>query len=123
MFSGVAASSYVLGGQDDRVGAVLDVDELADGLAGAPDLDARGAGHLGLDPLAHQRGDDVRALGIVRVARAVQVRQDQVDRVQAVLALVRLRLHGHHLLGQAVVDDAGVAGPAQRSSSFRSPSR
>ena len=69
-----------------------------------------GLGQVGLDPLPHQGRDHVRAIRVVRVARAVQVRQDQVDRVEPVLPLVGLALHGQHLLGQAVVDDAGMAG-------------
>ena len=66
--------------------------------------------HFGLDPLADQRRDDVRPFGVIRVAGTVQVREDQMDRIQPILFLVGFTLHGQHFLGQAVVDHAGVAG-------------
>ena len=106
-----------LGRLEDGVGAVLDVEELADRPAGAPEPTSDALARFGLDELAHQRRDDVRAMGVVGVPRAVEVRQHQVDRVEAVLRLVGAALHRHDLLGQAVVLDAAVQGPAQRSSS------
>ena len=55
-----------------------------------PQTSTAGAGQFGLDKLPHQGRHHVRAFGVVRVARPVQVRQDQVDRVEPVLPLVGL---------------------------------
>ncbi len=74
-----------LGGEDDPLGGVVDVQELARGRAGAPDLDVVGARVAGVDALLDQGGDDVRAGRVEVVAGAVEVDRDQVDDVEAVL--------------------------------------
>ena len=68
-----------LGGADDPLGSIVDVDELAGGRSGSPDVDERGVGVAGLDALADQGGNHVRAGGVEVVPRPVEVDRDQVD--------------------------------------------
>ena len=70
-----------LGREDDALGGVVDVEELARGAAGAPDLDVVASPRLArVDALLDQGRDDVRARRVEVVARAVEVDRDQVDR-------------------------------------------
>jgi len=69
-------------------------------------------------PIFEQRGDHVRSFGVIGVAGSVEVGEYEMDRVQAVLLLVSFSLNGQHLLGQAVIDDTGVAGTTPEIFSF-----
>ena len=57
---------------------------------------------VALDHLPDQRRDHVRRLEVEVVARAVEVRRQQEDRVEAVLLAVGLRADEHRLLRDAV---------------------
>ena len=74
-----------LRGEDDPLGRVVDVEELAGRRARPPDLDVVRPGSRGLHALPDQRRDDVRTRRIEVVARPVEVHREQVDRVEAVL--------------------------------------
>src|SRR5262249_45464290 len=90
------------GGESYRSGRVLHVEELPARRAGAPDGDTRLLVVARLDHLPDQRRDDVAGAGIEVVARSVEIREKQIDRVEAIFPAVGLRLHEQHLLCQAV---------------------
>src|SRR6185295_14725429 len=81
---------------------ILYIQELARRVAGSPNIDVIVAAVSRFDTLAYQRWYDMRAGRIEVVTRAVQVRGQQEDRIEAVLLPVTLRLHQHHLLRQSV---------------------
>ncbi len=87
-----------IGGKCQPLHAVLDVEELAGGRAVPPEHDPVAA----VDHLPDQIRDDVRCLQVEVVARAVEVRGQQEDRVEAVLLAVRLRSDEDRLLRDAV---------------------
>ena len=96
------AGVVTLGREHDALGRVLDVEELARRRAVAPQHHLAVTALARADELADHGRDDVRRLQIEVVARPVQVHREQHDAVHAVLLAVRLRLHQHHLLGDAV---------------------
>ena len=75
-----------LGREHEPLDAVVDVEKLPGRRAVAPEHDLVRR----LDHLADQRRDHVRALEVEVVARPVEVRRQEVDRVQAVLRAVGL---------------------------------
>ena len=75
-----SAPVVVLGREHDPLRGVVDVEELAVARAGAPDLDHLVAALHRLHALADEGGDDVGALGVEVVARAVEVHGQEVDR-------------------------------------------
>ena len=87
-----------LGGEHEPVDAVVDVEELARRRAVAPEHDLVPA----FEHLPDQVGDHVRVRLVEVVARAVEVRRQEVGRVQPVLLAVGLRAHEHRLLRDAV---------------------
>ena len=97
-----------LGGQQDAPRGVLHVEELARGPSVTPDDDLVGAGSLGVQQAADERGHHVRALGVEVIARPVEIHHEQVDRVEPILGTIRLPLDQHHLLGQAVGTVGGL---------------
>jgi len=107
------AAVVLLAREQDALGGVGRVEELARGAAVTPHLNERVAGAPGLDALLDQRGDDVRGRGVEVIARAIQVGRQQVDTVEAILVAVGLLLHQQRLLGKAVgrVGFLGVAVP------------
>src|SRR5581483_8973513 len=96
-------------GEHQPVDAIVDVEELARGGAVAPEHDLA----VRLDHLPDQRRNHVRRLEIEVVARAVEVRRQEIDRVEPVLLAVGLRADEHGLLRHAVrrVRLLGVAVP------------
>src|SRR5262249_18596644 len=71
-----------LGRETDRPRPVLDVEELPGRGARSPDVDHALAAPLCLDELPDERGDDVRARGIVGVAGPVEVDEEKVHPVE-----------------------------------------
>ena len=90
------------GGEDDRLGGVVDVEVLAARPPGAPHLDLVLAALDGLDALLDQRRDDVRHRRVELVAGPVEVGRDEVGEALAVLRGVDLGVHEVGLLGQPV---------------------
>ncbi len=87
-------------GEQESLGAVVDVQELARRRSVAPEHDSRRRSRL--DHLPDQGRNDVRGLEVEVVARPVQVHRQEVDRVRAVLLAVRLRPDEQRLLRDAV---------------------
>ena len=102
-----------VGGEEQALDAVLDVEELARRRPVAPERDARVAARPGLRHLADERGDHVRGLEVEVVARAVEVHGEEVDRVEPVLLAVGAGAGEQRALGDAVrrVRLLGEAGP------------
>src|SRR5262249_7608118 len=76
----------------DRLGSVLDEQELARGLARSPDNHLVQTGLARLDALADQGRDDMRRTRIEVVAGAIEVHRQEKDGVESVLLAVGLRL-------------------------------
>ena len=91
-----------LGGQQNALGRVLYIEELARGRAIAPHHDFLVAPLLRLDAFADQSRDDMRGLEIEIIAGAVEIGGQQENRVEAVLLAIGLRLNQQHLLGQTI---------------------
>ncbi len=75
---------------DARRRHVVDVEELPLRRARAPDRHRRRMGELGLVEAADQGGDHVAVLGVVVVARAVEIGRHDAAIVDAILAVVAL---------------------------------
>jgi hypothetical protein len=75
---------------DAGIRQIVDMQELASRLAGAPDLDFSRASRLRRAHLGDQRRDDVAVQQVEIIARAVQVRRHGADEIAAVLAAIRL---------------------------------
>jgi hypothetical protein len=88
--------------EHDAPGGVVDVEELAGRVPGAPEHDLVVTGLPGFDASPDHRRDHVARVVVEVVARAVQVRRDHEGRVEPVLLAVRLRLDQEHLLREAV---------------------
>ena len=99
--------------QHDRLGRVLDIEELAGRASRAPDGDLGRPARRRVHALLDQRRDHVRRARVEVVAGAIQVHGHEEDGVEAVLPAVGLRLHEQHLLGQPVgrVGLLGVPAP------------
>src|SRR5438034_6927062 len=99
--------------RDNACCAVPHVQELAGRLPRAPDGDRSIARIDRLDALADERGYNVRRSRVEVVARPIQIRWQQVDRVEAELLAIGLRLYEQHLLGQSIrgVRLFWIAGP------------
>ncbi len=79
-------------------GEVIDVEELAAGRAAAPNRDARGAGEFGFVESPQERGEDVAVLGVIVVARTVEVgRHGGVEHHAVLLAVVLAHLQAGDL--------------------------
>jgi hypothetical protein len=87
------------------VGAILDIEKLADGFAGAPDFNGGGLCQGGFDEFPDQGGNDMGAVGVIGIARPIEIGQNQVNRIEIVLFFIGPALDGHHFFGQAIVDD------------------
>ncbi len=87
-----------LGGESERLDAVVDVEELARRRAVAPEHDLVAT----VEHLPDQVRDHVRVRRVEVVARPVEVRRQQIDGAEPVLVAVGLRAVEHGLLGDAV---------------------
>ena len=74
--------------EDARRGHVVNVQELAIGLAGAPDRDIRRLADLRFMEATQQRGNDVRVLGMIVVTGPIQIRRHDASVVHAMRVTV-----------------------------------
>ena len=84
--------------EDDAIGSVVDVEELAGGPSRPPQDDLVAARVPSLDALPDDRRDHVARVLVEVVPRPVQVRRDHEGRIEPVLVTIGLRLHQQHLL-------------------------
>ena len=101
--------------EDDRVGEVIDVQELPQRRARAPYDDLGGVARLGLVEPADERGQDVRVLRVEVVVRAVEVGGHGGDGVEAVLDAVCLA----HLDAGDLGDGVPLVGGLERAGEER----
>lgn len=101
--------------EDDGVGEVIDVQELAQRGARSPDDDLGGVGGLGLVEAADERGQDVGVLGVEVVVGAVEVGGHGGDGVEAVLDAVGLA----HLDAGDLGDGVPLVGGLERAGEER----
>src|SRR5262249_49160292 len=80
-----------LGRQQNALGSILDAEEFASRGARSPDNDLRSLGSpLGVQALADQRRNDVRAFEIKVVPRPIKIHGEQDDRIEVVLLTISL---------------------------------
>ncbi|CAL5049018.1 unnamed protein product [Urochloa decumbens] len=101
--------------EDDSIGEVVNVQELTQRRARAPDDDLRGVRRLGLVEPADERGQDVGVLRVEVVLRAVEVGRHGGDGVEAVLDAVGLA----HLDAGDLGDGVPLVGGLERAGEER----
>jgi len=94
VFAGADIDEFVVGimlhEKHAGIGEVVDGHELAARAAGAPDHDLGRAGELRLVKAADQRSRHVPVLGMIIVARPIEVRRHDRDEIRAMLAAIGL---------------------------------
>src|SRR5262245_22236372 len=86
----------------DGFGRILDEQELSRSLPGAPELNGIRAGLDSLDALTDKCGDDVRLFEVEMIARAVEIGDQGVDRIEPVLLAIGPRHYDQHLFRETI---------------------
>ena len=97
--------------EDAGIGHVIDVEELAQGVSGAPHDDFGGVGNPCIVEAAEERREDVGVSEVEVVTGAVEVGGHDADGVEAVLAAIGLG----HLDSGDLGDGVGLVGGLERA--------